>query len=115
MERPSRRLDLPAFPRSRSRPRHPGQLALSRLRRMGRLQLLVLLLRVLPATPGGRAGPSGAQLRGHRRQYFPAGRPGAGRPGRPRPPRRRPAAAPVRRNTALLRASNSRALNGFAR
>ena len=46
MERPSRRLDLPAFPRSRSRPRHPGQLALSRLRRMGRLQLLVLLLQL---------------------------------------------------------------------
>jgi hypothetical protein len=44
MERSTRRLDLPAFPRSRSRPRHPGQLALSRLRRMGRLQLLVLLL-----------------------------------------------------------------------
>jgi hypothetical protein len=42
MERSTRRLDLPAFPRSRSRPRHPGQLALSRLRRMGRLQLLVL-------------------------------------------------------------------------
>ena len=46
MERSSRRLDLPAFPRSRSRPRHPGQLALSRLRRMGRLQLLVLLLQL---------------------------------------------------------------------
>lgn len=46
MERPTRRLDLPAFPRSRSRPRHPGQLALSRLRRMGRLQLLVLLLQI---------------------------------------------------------------------
>ena len=46
MERPSRRLDLPAFPRSRSRPRHPGQLALSRLRRIGRLQLLVLLLQI---------------------------------------------------------------------
>lgn len=46
MERPSRQLDLPAFPRSRSRPRHPGQLALSRLRRMGRLQLLVLLLQI---------------------------------------------------------------------
>ena len=35
MERPFRRLDLPAFPRSRSR-----------LRRMGRLQLLVLLLQL---------------------------------------------------------------------
>ena len=46
MERPSRRLDLPAFPRSRSRPRHPWQLALSRLRRMGRLQLFVLLLQL---------------------------------------------------------------------
>jgi hypothetical protein len=46
MERLSRRLDLPAFPRSRSSPRHPGQLALSRLRRMGRLQLLVLLLQI---------------------------------------------------------------------
>ena len=46
MERPTRRLDLPAFPRSRSRPRHPGQLILSRLRRMGRLQLLVLLLQL---------------------------------------------------------------------
>jgi hypothetical protein len=46
MERPTRRLDLPAFPRSRSRPRHPGQLALSRLRHMGRLQLLVLLLQL---------------------------------------------------------------------
>jgi hypothetical protein len=48
MERPTRRLDLPAFPRSRSRSsqRHPGQLALSRLRRMGRLQLLVLLLQI---------------------------------------------------------------------
>ena len=46
MERSSRRLDLPAFPRSRSRPRYPGQLALSRLRRMGRLQLLVLLLQI---------------------------------------------------------------------
>ena len=46
MERSSRRLDLPAFPRSRSRPRYPGQLALSRLRRMGRLQLLVLLLQL---------------------------------------------------------------------
>lgn len=46
MERPTRRLDLPAFPRSRSRPRHPGQLALSRLRRIGRLQLLVLLLQL---------------------------------------------------------------------
>ena len=46
MEHPTRRLDLPAFPRSRSRPRHPGQLALSRLRRMGRLQLLVLLLQL---------------------------------------------------------------------
>ena len=44
MERPTRRLDLPAFPRSR--PRHPGQLILSRLRRMGRLQLLVLLLQL---------------------------------------------------------------------
>ncbi len=46
MERPTRRLDLPAFPRSRSRPRHPGQLALSRLGRIGRLQLLVLLLQI---------------------------------------------------------------------
>lgn len=46
MERPTQRLDLPAFPRSRSSPRHPGQLALSRLRRMGRLQLLVLLLQL---------------------------------------------------------------------
>ena len=46
MERPTRRLDLPAFPRSRSRQRHPGQLALSRLGRMGRLQLLVLLLQI---------------------------------------------------------------------
>ena len=46
MERSSRRLDLPAFPRSRSRQRHPGQLALSRLGRMGRLQLLVLLLQL---------------------------------------------------------------------
>ncbi len=50
MERSSRRLDLPAFPRSRSRSRsrtrHPGQLALSRLRRMGQLQLLVLLLQL---------------------------------------------------------------------
>jgi hypothetical protein len=46
MERPTRRLDLPAFPRSRSRPRHPGQLALSRLGRIGRLQLLVLLLQL---------------------------------------------------------------------
>lgn len=45
MERPTRRLDLPAFPRSR--PRHPGQLALSRLRRMGRLQLLALLLQLV--------------------------------------------------------------------
>lgn len=42
MERPTRRLDLPAFPPSR--PRHPGQLALNRMRRMGRLQLIVLLL-----------------------------------------------------------------------
>ena len=48
MERPTRRLDLPAFPCSRSRPRycHWGQLAVSRLRRMGRLQLLVLLLQL---------------------------------------------------------------------
>jgi hypothetical protein len=46
MERSTRRLDLPAFPRSRSRPRHPGQLALNRLRRMGRLQLFVLLLQL---------------------------------------------------------------------
>lgn len=44
MERPTRRLDLPAFPRSR--PRQPGQLALSRLRRLRRLQLLVLLLQL---------------------------------------------------------------------
>ena len=41
MERSSRRLDLPAFPRSR--PRHPEQLALSRLHRLRRLQLIVLL------------------------------------------------------------------------
>ena len=46
MELPTRRLDLPAFPRSRSRPRHPEQLALSRMRRLGRLQLLVLLLQL---------------------------------------------------------------------
>ena len=46
MERPTRRLDLPAFPRSRSRPRHPGQLALSRLGRIGPLQLLVVLLQI---------------------------------------------------------------------
>ncbi len=44
MERSSRRLDLPAFPRSR--PRHPKQLALSRLRRLRRLQLIVLLLQL---------------------------------------------------------------------
>jgi hypothetical protein len=44
MERSSRRLDLPAFPRSR--PRHPEQLALSRLHRLRRLQLIVLLLQL---------------------------------------------------------------------
>jgi len=44
MERSSRRLDLPAFPRSR--PRHPQQLALSRMRRIRRLQLIVLLLQL---------------------------------------------------------------------
>jgi hypothetical protein len=44
MERSSRRLDLPAFPRSR--PRHPEQLALSRMRRLRRLQLIVLLLQL---------------------------------------------------------------------
>ena len=44
MERSSKRLDLPAFPRSR--PRHPQQLALSRLRRLRRLQLIVLLLQL---------------------------------------------------------------------
>jgi hypothetical protein len=48
MKRPTRRLDLPAFPCSRSRPRHCrwGQLEVSRLRRMGQLQLLVLLLQL---------------------------------------------------------------------
>ena len=48
MERPTRRVDLPAFPCSRSHPRHChwGQLAVSRLRRMRRLQLLVLLLQL---------------------------------------------------------------------
>ena len=46
MELPTRRLDLPAFPRSRSRPRQPGQLVLNRLHRLGRLQLLVLLLQL---------------------------------------------------------------------
>ncbi len=44
MERSSRRLDLPAFPRSR--PRHPELLTLSRLRRLRRLQLIVLLLQL---------------------------------------------------------------------
>ncbi len=46
MERPTRRLDLPAFPRSRSRPRQPVQLVLNRLHRLRRLQLLVLLLQL---------------------------------------------------------------------
>ena len=44
MKRSSRRLDLPAFPRSR--PRHPEQLALNRLHRLRRLQLIVLLLQL---------------------------------------------------------------------
>jgi hypothetical protein len=44
MERSSRRLDLPAFPRSR--PRHPEQLTLSRLSRLRRLQLIMLLLQL---------------------------------------------------------------------
>ena len=44
MERSSRRLDLPAFPRSR--PRHPEQLALSRMRRLRRLQLIGLAVQI---------------------------------------------------------------------
>ncbi len=44
MERSSRRLELPAFPRSR--PRHPEQLALNRMRSLRRLQLIVLLLQL---------------------------------------------------------------------
>jgi hypothetical protein len=44
MERSTRRLNLPAFPRSR--PRQPGQLALSRLRRLRRLQLIGLALQI---------------------------------------------------------------------
>jgi hypothetical protein len=43
MERSSRRLDLPAFPRSR--PRHPELLTLNRLRRLS------LLIRVVVREP----------------------------------------------------------------
>lgn len=44
MERSSRRLELPAFPRSRPQPRE--QLTLNRMRRLRRLQLIVLLLQI---------------------------------------------------------------------
>lgn len=44
MERSSRRLELPAFPRSRPHPRE--QLTLNRMRRLRRLQLIVLLLQL---------------------------------------------------------------------
>jgi hypothetical protein len=68
MERSSRRLELPAFPRSRLR--HPELLTLSRLRRLRRLQLIVLLLQIgslglllrmaLAEAPPRQGGSSGA-------------------------------------------------------
>lgn len=68
MERSSRRLNLAAFPRSR--PRHPEQLALSRMRRLRRLQLIglalqigslgLLLRMILAGAPPGQGWSSGA-------------------------------------------------------
>ena len=64
MERPTRRLDLPAFPRSRPRHCHWGQLVVSRLRRQANGARLGWLL--LPQERAAEIWRGGRQGRGER-------------------------------------------------